>query len=65
MHRLCLVGAVTGVFASLAIASTSAMATPCTNLQSLGLDLTTITSATDNTTYVFLVPTYAPPHTNT
>jgi len=65
MHRLCLVGAATGVFASLAIASTPATATPCTNLQTLGLEQTTITSTTDNTTGVFAVPNSAPPQTIT
>jgi feruloyl esterase len=53
MHRPCLVGAATALFAWVAIASTPAMATPCTNLQSLGLEHTTITSATDDTTGVF------------
>jgi len=65
MHRLCLVGAATGVFASLAIASRPATATPCTNLQTLGLEQTTITSTTDNTTGVFAVPNSAPPQTIT
>jgi feruloyl esterase len=62
MHRPCLVGAAT-LFASVAIASTPAMATPCTNLQSLGLEQTTITSAADNTTGVFVVPNTNPPQT--
>ena len=55
-HRPHLVGAAMGLFASVAIASTPAMATPCTNLQSLNLPDTTITSATDNTTGVFVPP---------
>src|SRR5258706_9194524 len=55
-HRPYLVGAAMGLFACVAIASTPAMATPCTNLQSLQLQHTTITSATDNTTGVFVVP---------
>jgi feruloyl esterase len=55
-HRPYLVGAAMGLFAGVAIASTSAMATPCTNLQSLPLKDTTITSATDNTTGVFGPP---------
>ena len=38
------------------------MATPCTNLQSLALEHTTITSATDVTTGVFAVPDTDPPH---
>jgi feruloyl esterase len=44
------------VFAGVAIAGTPAMATPCTNLQSLQLHHTTINSAADNTTGVFVVP---------
>ena len=55
-HRPHLVGAAMGLFASVAIASAPAMATPCTNLQSLNLPDTTITSATDNTTGVFVPP---------
>jgi feruloyl esterase len=55
-HRLYLVGAAMGLFACVAIASTPAMASPCTNLQSLQLHDTTITSATDNATGVFVVP---------
>jgi feruloyl esterase len=55
-HRPYLVGAAMGLFAGVAIASTSAMASPCTNLQSLPLKDTTITSATDNTTGVFGPP---------
>ncbi len=53
MHRSCLVGAATALFAVVALAGAPAMATPCTNLQSLGLEHTTITSAADNTTGVF------------
>jgi feruloyl esterase len=56
MLRQYLVGAAAGFFASAAIACTPAMATPCTNLQSIQLEHTTITSATDNTTGVFVVP---------
>jgi feruloyl esterase len=59
-HRPYLVGAAMGLFACVAIASTPAMATPCTNLQSLQLPHTTITSATDNTTGVFAVPGSTP-----
>src|ERR1700719_5257100 len=62
-HRPYLVGAAMGLFACVAIASTPAMATPCTNLQSLQLQDTTITSATDNTTGVFVVPDSNPPTT--
>src|SRR5258708_6176625 len=64
-HRPYLVGAAMGLFACVAIASTPAMATPCTNLQSLHLDDTTINSATDNTTGVFVVPGSNPPTTIT
>jgi feruloyl esterase len=59
-HRPYLVGAAMGLFACVAIASTPAMATPCTDLQSLQLQHTTITSATDNTTGVFVVPGSTP-----
>ncbi len=55
-HRPYLVGAAMGLFAGVAIASTPAMASPCTNLQSLQLNDTTITSATDNTSGVFGPP---------
>ncbi len=64
-HRSYLVGAATGLFAYVALASTPAMATPCTGLQSLQLKDTTITSATDNTTGVFVVPGSNPPTTIT
>ena len=56
LHRPYLVGAAMGLFACVAIASTPAMATPCTNIQSLQLQHTMITSATDNTTGSFVVP---------
>jgi feruloyl esterase len=59
-HRPHLVGAAMSLFAFVAIASTSAMATPCTNLLSLNLPDTTITTATDNTTGVFVPPGSAP-----
>ena len=59
-YRPHLVGAAMGLFASVAIASTPAMATPCTNLQSLQLPDTTITLATDNTTGVFVPPGSSP-----
>jgi len=62
-HRPYLVGAAMGLFATVAIASSPAMATPCTNLQSLQLADTTITSATDNTSGVFVVPGSNPPST--
>ncbi|MFY9954089.1 tannase/feruloyl esterase family alpha/beta hydrolase [Bradyrhizobium sp.] len=55
-HRPYLVGAAMGLFAGVAIAGAPAMATPCTNLQSLPLQDTTITSATDNNTGVFGPP---------
>jgi feruloyl esterase len=60
-HRSYLVGAAMGLGACVAIASTPAMATPCTNLQSLQLPDTTINSAADNTTGVFVVPGSNPP----
>jgi feruloyl esterase len=63
MMRAYLVGAAMGLFACVAIASTPAMATPCTNLQSLQLQYTTITSAKDNTTGFFIVPGSTPPTT--
>ncbi len=62
-HRRYLVGAAMGLFACVAIASTPAMASPCTNLQSLQLKDTTITSAMDNATGVFVVPGSNPPTT--
>ena len=55
MHRDHLVGAAAG-FAALVLGGTSAMATPCTNLQTLALEQTTITSAADITTGVFTIP---------
>src|SRR5579864_4180518 len=55
-HRPHLVGAAMSLLAFVAIASTPAMATPCTNLLSLNLPDTTITSAADNTTGVFGPP---------
>jgi feruloyl esterase len=64
-HRSYLVGAAMGLFACLAIASTSAMATPCTNLQTLQLQHATINSATDNNTGIFVVPGSNPPTTFT
>jgi feruloyl esterase len=63
LHRPYLVGAAMGLFACAAIAGTPAMATPCTNLQSLQLQDTTITSATDNTSGAFVVPGSNPPST--
>jgi feruloyl esterase len=65
MLRPCLVGAAVGVFASVAIASTPALATPCTNLQSLNLEHATINSAADYTTGTFVVPGSNPPQTFT
>jgi feruloyl esterase len=64
-YRAHLVGAAAGLFASVAIASTPAAATQCTNLQSLALQDTTITSASDNITGVFVVPGSNPPTTLT
>jgi feruloyl esterase len=55
-YRHYLVGAGMSLFAGVAICSTPAMATPCTNLQSMALEQTTITSAVDNTSGTFVVP---------
>jgi len=62
-HRDYLVGGVMALTACVMIASTPAMATPCTNLQSLQLRDATITSAMDNTSGVFVVPGSNPPTT--
>jgi feruloyl esterase len=64
-HRHYFVGAAMGLFACAAIGTTPALATPCTNLQSLQLQHTTITSATDNTSGIFVVPGTNPPTTIT
>src|SRR5580698_463352 len=53
IHFAC---AAMGLFASTAISGTPAAASPCTNLQSVQLRDTTITSATDNTSGVFTPP---------
>src|SRR6201997_4717807 len=63
MLRPCLVGAAIGLFASVAISCTPAVASQCTNLQSLQLEHTTINSATDNTSGVFVVPNTNPAQT--
>jgi feruloyl esterase len=55
-HRRYLVSAPIGLLAYVAIATTPATATPCTNLQSVALEHTTITSATDNTNGTFVSP---------
>jgi len=60
MHRPYLVGAAMGLLASVAMAGTPAMASPCTNLQTLNLVHTTITSATDVTGGSFTPPGAAP-----
>lgn len=65
MLRPRLVGAAIGLFASVAIVSTPAMATPCSDLQSVALENATITSATDNTSGTFVVPDTNPPQTIT
>jgi feruloyl esterase len=64
-YRPYLLGAAVGLLGSVAIASTPAVATPCTNLQSLALEHTTITSAVDNTAGAFVVPGSNPPTTLT
>jgi feruloyl esterase len=63
MHRVRLVGG--GIGLLLASTGAPAMASPCTNLQSLALEHTTITSATDIATGVFTVPDSSPPQTIT
>src|SRR5581483_11939875 len=55
-HRPLLIGAAMSLFAFVATASTPAVATPCTNLLSLSLPDTMITTATDNTAGVFGPP---------
>ncbi|MGJ4944801.1 tannase/feruloyl esterase family alpha/beta hydrolase [Bradyrhizobium sp. HKCCYLS1011] len=60
MHRAYLVGAGSGLLALFALASTPAAASPCTNLQTLNLVHTTITSATDVTGGTFTPPGAAP-----
>jgi feruloyl esterase len=65
MHRPCFVGAAIGLFAAVTFASAPALASPCTNLQSQAFEHTTITSATDNTSGVFVVPGANPPQTIT
>src|SRR5256885_16616881 len=65
MLRPHLVGAGIGFVVALTMSSTSASATPCTNLQSLQLEHTTINSATDNMSGVFVVPGSNPPQTLT
>src|ERR1043166_2687722 len=60
-HRSYLVGAATALFAWVAIASTPVQASPCTNLQMLQLQHTTITSAQDNASGIFVVPGSNPP----
>src|SRR6266702_2625259 len=62
-HRPLLVGATMALFACVAISSSPAMATPCTNLRSLQLQHTVINSADDNTTGTFIVPGSSPPTT--
>ena len=61
MSRRRLIGSGMGLFATIVLAGTPAKATPCTNLQSLALEQTTITSAADITTGVFTVPDTDPP----
>ncbi|MGY3583493.1 feruloyl esterase [Bradyrhizobium sp. USDA 4341] len=55
-HRPYRVGATMALFAGVAIAGSPAMATPCSNLQSLQLQHTVINSATDNSAGTFVVP---------
>jgi tannase/feruloyl esterase len=60
-HLRLFVGAAAGLFAAAVIGDAPGAATPCTDLQSLQLEHTTITSAQDNTTGVFVVPNTNPP----
>src|ERR1700726_1307114 len=62
-HRPYFVGAAMSLFAFVATAGTPAMATPCTNLQSLQLQHATIPSAMDNPSHTFLPPGSATPIT--
>src|SRR3984893_5772107 len=59
--RLLPVGSAVGLFAMIVIGPMPAAATPCTNLQSLQLQYTTITSATDWAPGTFTVPKSNPP----
>jgi len=59
-QRNLLVGAATALFATVMIGAAPAAATPCTDLLSLQLEHTIITSAQDNTTGTFVVPGSAP-----
>src|ERR1700755_3167518 len=56
MHRPTFVGATCGLFALVAISGTPTMASPCTNLATLNLTHTTITSAADVTGGTFTPP---------
>jgi hypothetical protein len=53
------------IFVAVTVVSTPALASPCTNLQSLQLEYTAITSAADNTSGAFVVPNANPPQTIT
>ncbi|MBR0778227.1 tannase/feruloyl esterase family alpha/beta hydrolase [Bradyrhizobium diazoefficiens] len=64
-HRHLLVGATTALLACVALGSSPAMATPCTNLGSLQLQHAVINSAQDNDTTTFVVPGSSPPTTIT
>jgi feruloyl esterase len=59
-HRRLLVSSTLALFTSAAFCVAPAVATPCTNLSGLPLQHTTITSATDNDTGVFVTPTTPP-----
>lgn len=60
-HRCYLVGAAIALISLVAITSTPAKAVSCSNLQSLQLPETTIISATNNPSGVFVVPGSNPP----
>src|SRR3954462_12594745 len=59
-HRHLLVGSVIALLASAASRPPPAAATPCTNLSGLQLQHTTITSAADNDSGVFVTPATPP-----
>jgi feruloyl esterase len=59
-HRRLLVSSAVALFTSATFGALPAAATPCTNLSGLQLQHTTITSAADNDTGVFVTPTTPP-----
>src|SRR5205807_5795868 len=59
-HRHLLVSSAVALLTSAAFGAAPAVATPCTDLSGLQLQHTTITSAADNDTGVFVSPTVPP-----